>query len=59
MSRLTNMIMIGALIALKPILPLDAVKKALEEHIPDRHKKTLPMNFSALDKGFEFASKTN
>ncbi len=56
-SRLANMIMIGAMARLKPILPLDAVKKALEEHIPERHKKTLPMNFEALDKGFKFAEK--
>ncbi len=55
LSRLGNMIMVGAMIALKPILPLDTVKKALEEHIPERHKKTLPMNFKAMDKGFEFA----
>jgi len=54
-SRLGNMIMIGAMLALKPILPLDTVKKALEEHIPERHKKTLPLNFKAMDKGFEFA----
>ena len=59
MTRLVNMIMIGAMVALKPILPLDAVKKALEEHIPERHKKTLPMNFSAMDEGYKFASKTN
>ncbi len=51
------MIMVGALIALKPIFPLETVKKALEEHIPDRHKKTLPMNFKAMDTGFEFASQ--
>jgi 2-oxoglutarate ferredoxin oxidoreductase subunit gamma len=55
LSRLGNMIMVGAMIALKPILPLDTVKKALEEHIPERHKKTLPMNFKAMDKGFKFA----
>ncbi len=59
MARLANMIMVGAMVALKPILPLDAVKKALEEHIPERHKKTLPMNYSAMDEGFEFASKAN
>ena len=55
MSRLANMIMVGAMVALKPILSLDAVKKALEEHIPERHQKTLPMNFQAMDKGFDFA----
>ncbi len=57
MARLVNMIMVGAMVAIKPILPLDAVKKALEEHIPERHKKTLPMNFEAMEKGYEFAKK--
>lgn len=57
MARLVNMIMVGAMVAIKPILPLDAVKKALEEHLPERHKKTLPMNFEAMDRGYEFAKK--
>ncbi len=57
LSRLGNMIMVGAMIGINPILPLDTVKKALEEHIPERHKKTLPMNFKAMDTGFEFASQ--
>lgn len=56
-SRLGNMIMVGAMIALKPILPLDAVKKALEEHIPERHKKTLSMNNEAMDRGYKFAKE--
>jgi len=55
MSRLGNMIMVGAMLAMKPILPLDVVKKSLEEHIPKRHQKTLPMNFEAMDKGFQYA----
>ena len=57
LSRMANMIMVGAMIALKPILPLESVKKALEDHIPERHQKTLPKNFKAMDQGFEFASK--
>jgi 2-oxoglutarate ferredoxin oxidoreductase subunit gamma len=57
LSRLANMIMVGAMVALKPILSLDTVKKALKDHIPERHQKTLPMNYEAMDKGFEFASK--
>ena len=57
MARLVNMIMMGAMLAMKPILPLDAVKEALEEHIPERHKKTLPINYEAMDRGFEFAKQ--
>jgi len=59
MARLANMIMVGAMIALNPILPLDVVKKALEEHIPERHKKTLPINFTAMDRGYDFALKNS
>jgi 2-oxoglutarate ferredoxin oxidoreductase subunit gamma len=57
MARLVNMIMMGAMLAMKPILALDAVKEALEEHIPERHKKTLPINYEAMDRGFEFAKQ--
>lgn len=56
MTRLANMIMVGAMLAMKPILPLETVKKALEDHLPSRHKKTLPTNFEAMDKGYAFAN---
>jgi 2-oxoglutarate ferredoxin oxidoreductase subunit gamma len=56
MSRLANMIMVGAMLAMKPILPLETVKKALEDHLPSRHKKTLPINFEAMEKGYAFAN---
>ena len=55
MTRLANMIMMGAFLAMKPILPLEEVKKALGEHIPERHQKTLPMNYEAMEKGYQFA----
>jgi 2-oxoglutarate ferredoxin oxidoreductase subunit gamma len=55
MVRLTNMVMVGAMLAMRPILPLEKVKQALGEHIPERHQKTLPMNYEAMDKGYQFA----
>jgi len=57
MSRLGNMIMVGAMLAMHSILPLDSVKKALGEHIPERHQKTLPMNYEAMDKGYQYAKE--
>jgi 2-oxoglutarate ferredoxin oxidoreductase subunit gamma len=51
--RLANMLMVGAMIELSGILPLDVVKKSLEEHIAERHKGTIPLNFEAMDKGAE------
>ena len=54
-ARLSNMIMIGALLELTHVLPPDVVKKALEEHIAERHKKTIPSNYKAMEKGASFA----
>lgn len=53
-KRLTNMVMLGAMLANQPVLPLAALEKALENHIPERHKKLLPSNIKALQKGAEF-----
>jgi len=55
--RLTNMVMLGAMFEKLPVLPLDAVEKALEDHIPDRHKHLLPLNIKALREGMVFAQK--
>ena len=56
-SRLTNMIMVGAMLTAEEVLPLDVVKEALEHHIPERHKQTLPMNFKAMDEGAAFVKE--
>jgi len=50
-ARIANMVMLGAMLALADVLPLAQVKKALEDHIPAPHKKTLPINFEAKEKG--------
>ena len=57
-KRLTNMILLGALLQGLPVLKMDQVKQALEEHLPDRHKKLLESNFEALNIGAEIAKET-
>ncbi|MBN1230511.1 MAG: 2-oxoacid:acceptor oxidoreductase family protein [Anaerolineales bacterium] len=54
-KRLANMVMLGAMIELSGVLPMEVIKMSLEGHLPERHKKTLPLNFQALDKGRELA----
>jgi 2-oxoglutarate ferredoxin oxidoreductase subunit gamma len=54
-KRLLNMVMLGALLEKLPILPLKDIKAALKVHLPERHKKLLPSNMEALDKGALFA----
>ena len=53
-SRLANMVMVGAMLEAEEVLPLEAVKRALAEHLPKRHHKTLPGNFKAMDEGAAF-----
>jgi len=56
--RMTNMVMLGALLAKLPVLPLDAVKQALRDHLPERHHRFLPANYEALEAGYRFAQES-
>jgi 2-oxoglutarate ferredoxin oxidoreductase subunit gamma len=56
-KKLTNMVAVGALLSVLPEITLKDVEKALESHLPARHKHLLPKNYEALKRGFEAASK--
>ncbi len=49
--RLTNMIMLGALLARLPVLTLESVEQAMAAHLPERHRALLPVNYQALRQG--------
>lgn len=53
--RMINVVMLGALLARLPVLPLEAVEEALRNHLPERHRKLLPLNLQALHRGAEVA----
>lgn len=55
-KRMTNMVMLGGLLANLAILPLEAVEKALAEHLPARHHRLLPLNYQALRQGAAYLS---
>ena len=56
-KKLLNMVAVGALLTALPEITLKDVEKALEGHLPARHKHLLPKNFEALRRGFEAAQK--
>jgi 2-oxoglutarate ferredoxin oxidoreductase subunit gamma len=56
-KKLTNMVAIGALLSVLPEVSLKDVEKALENHLPARHKHLLPKNYEALKRGMEAATK--
>jgi len=55
--KLLNMVAVGALLTALPELSIKVVEKALEAHMPERHKNLLPKNFEALKRGYEAAQK--
>ena len=55
--RLTNMVLLGGLLKALPVLPLEAIEKALAEHLPERHKKLLPQNYQALRAGANYEQR--
>ena len=54
-KRLTNITMVGAMLEKLPVLSLESVEKALNDHLPERHKKLLALNLKALRSGADFA----
>jgi hypothetical protein len=46
------MLLLAVMLKHEPILPIENVKQALIDHLPDRHKKTLELNQDVLDKGY-------
>ncbi len=55
-KKLLNMVAIGALLTALPEISVKDVEKALERHMPARHKHLLPKNLEALKRGYEAAS---
>ena len=54
--RLTNMVMLGALLAQMPILDIEDIKHSIEEEIPERHRRLLPANLQALSEGYNYSA---
>jgi len=56
-KKLMNMVAMGALLTALPEVAIKDIEKALENHLPARHKHLLPKNYEALRRGFEAAQK--
>lgn len=55
--KMANVVLLGALLAIRPILPAEAVKQAMEDHIPEHRKHIIEPNKRALDRGIEYAQE--
>lgn len=50
-SKTYNMLLLGALLKLFPMVSTDTVIKCLEKTLPERHHHLIPMNREAIEKG--------
>ncbi|HEY9087408.1 MAG TPA: 2-oxoacid:acceptor oxidoreductase family protein [Anaerolineaceae bacterium] len=55
--RMTNMVLLGALIANLQVLPIESIEKALKDHLPARHHRLLPLNYQCLREGAKFTAE--
>ncbi len=51
MSKVFNMIVLGAFLKIKPILSFEDILNGLKKSLPERHHKLLPVNEKALIMG--------
>jgi 2-oxoglutarate ferredoxin oxidoreductase subunit gamma len=52
--KMANVVLLGAMLGMREILPIESVKRTLEEHIPERRKHIIEPNKRALDRGVQF-----
>ena len=52
-----NMIVLGGLLSIQPLVTVDSVLAALRKTLPERHHKLIPKNEEAIRKGLEIIRK--
>jgi 2-oxoglutarate ferredoxin oxidoreductase subunit gamma len=51
--KMLNMAAIGAMLAARPVLPLEAIEQALASHLPAGKQHLIEANFQVLRRGYE------
>jgi 2-oxoglutarate ferredoxin oxidoreductase subunit gamma len=53
--KMANVVLLGAMLGTREILPIESIKRTLVEHIPERRRHIIEPNKIALDRGVHFA----
>ena len=56
-SKVFNMLVLGGLIKVRPIVTVEDVVEALHKTLPERHHKLIPMNEEAIRHGMDIIEK--
>ncbi|MBI4772007.1 MAG: 2-oxoacid:acceptor oxidoreductase family protein [Chloroflexi bacterium] len=55
-ARLANIVLLGGLLSVLPVVRPESVLAALEKHLPERHRNLLKANAEALRRGAEIGA---
>lgn len=58
-AKAFNMIVLGGMLKIKPIVSMENVLLGLKKSLPERHHKLIPMNEQAILKGMEAIEKVS
>ena len=52
-AKVFNMIVLGGLLKVCPVVSTDGLQKALYKSLPERHHHLIPLNMQAVDEGMK------
>ena len=52
-AKVFNMIVLGGLLKVCPVVSTDGLKKALYKSLPERHHNLIPLNMQAVEEGMK------
>lgn len=55
-TKAFNMLVLGALLKVRPMVSVESVMKGLKKTLPERHHNLIPMNEEALRRGMELVN---
>lgn len=56
-AKVFNMIVLGGLLKVCPVVSTDGLNKALFKSLPERHHSMIPLNMQAVEEGMEIIQK--
>jgi 2-oxoglutarate ferredoxin oxidoreductase subunit gamma len=56
-GKVFNMIVLGGLLKIAPVVSTNGVEKALKKTLPERHHSLIPLNMLAIEEGGKIIQK--
>ena len=56
-AKVINMIVLGGLLKVYPVVSTDGLKNALYKSLPERHHSMIPLNMQAVEEGMKIIEK--